>query len=169
VRLKLVGVCNNHQLTYEELLKRGLKRPAPLSAMVLKDELLNFVESTFPLISTLKTIVPDDVYDEGSVDNTHKDFYERSRLARRKCIEEKGIRCSICGMSFEETYGPVGKGFIHVHHIKPISEFGEAHKVNPKKDLIPVCPNCHAMLHRKINGHYLSVEELRSLLEKKRS
>lgn len=109
VRLKLVAVCNNHHLTYQEMLKHGLKRPAPLSAMVLKDELLEFVTAAFPLVNNPNDVASDEVYDEGSVDNVHKDTYERSRLARQKCIAEKGLRCAICGMSFEETYGPVGK------------------------------------------------------------
>ena len=63
-------------------------------------------------------------------------------------------------------YGEVGKGFIHVHHIKPISEIDKEYVVDYKKDLIPVCPNCHAMLHRKINGRNLSVDELKKLIKK---
>ncbi|MEG0771017.1 MAG: HNH endonuclease, partial [Clostridia bacterium] len=64
-----------------------------------------------------------------------------------------------------KIYGEIGKDFIHVHHLKPLNEIGEEYIVNPVNDLIPVCPNCHAMLHRKINAKYLSVEELKSLLK----
>ena len=56
--------------------------------------------------------------------------------------------CSICGFDFEKNYGELGKGFIHVHHIVPVSKIGPNYIIDPVKDLIPVCPNCHAMLHR---------------------
>ena len=48
-----------------------------------------------------------------------------------------------------KVYGEIAKGFIHVHHLIPLSEIKENYQVNPKTDLIPVCPNCHAMLHRQ--------------------
>ena len=69
----------------------------------------------------------------------------------------------ICGFDFEKTYGEIGKGFIHVHHIVPVSEIGESYRVDYEKDLIPVCPNCHAMLHRK-GG---SVEGLKEIINNK--
>ncbi len=74
--------------------------------------------------------------------------YERSRINRAACIEIHGTSCNICGFSFGEVYGELGEGFIHIHHIVPVSEMGGKYILNPGKDLIPVCPNCHAMLHR---------------------
>ena len=52
-------------------------------------------------------------------------------------------------MSFENTYGPEFKDIIEVHHIVPISEIGEKYVVDPVRDLIPICPNCHAAIHSK--------------------
>ena len=49
------------------------------------------------------------------------------------------------------VYGELGEGFIEVHHLKPIHLFDEAHEVNPQEDLIPLCPNCHAMIHKLSN------------------
>ena len=69
--------------------------------------------------------------------------YERSSVARAKCIEYHGVKCSVCEIDFKSIYGEIGDGFIHVHHITPISEIKEEYKVDYKKDLIPVCPNCH--------------------------
>jgi 5-methylcytosine-specific restriction protein A len=63
-------------------------------------------------------------------------------------------------------YGEIGRGFIHVHHVVPISSIGESYKVDPAKDLVPVCPNCHAMLHRGKGGKVLTVEELRAKIKK---
>ncbi len=75
--------------------------------------------------------------------------YERSRINRAACIQVHGTACSICGFSFRDRYGDIGAGFIHVHHIVPLAAGGGAYVCDPARDLIPVCPNCHAMLHRK--------------------
>lgn len=75
--------------------------------------------------------------------------YERNPVNRALCIEINGCKCKICGFDFEKAYGELGKGFIHVHHIIPISKRGGEYIPDPGTDLIPVCPNCHAMLHRR--------------------
>jgi hypothetical protein len=75
--------------------------------------------------------------------------YERSKLLRKLAIQHHGHNCVICGFSFESFYGDVGKGFIHIHHIERLADKGRR-SINPKVDLVPVCPNCHAMLHTKI-------------------
>jgi len=67
----------------------------------------------------------------------------------------------------EDIYGSIGKDFIHVHHITFLSNTTGNHKIDPEKDLIPVCPNCHSMLHIKYKGEYASVEELKSMLKQK--
>ncbi len=82
-------------------------------------------------------------------------MYERNPIARKKCIEYHGCKCSICGLSFEEMYGELDKDFIHVHRIVPLNKIGKEYQVNHKTDLIPVCPNCHAMLHKKIKWRIL--------------
>jgi 5-methylcytosine-specific restriction protein A len=87
--------------------------------------------------------------------------YERSADARKKCIEHHGTSCAVCGLSFKDKYGSLGNGFIHVHHIIPISEIGGEYNINPINDLMPVCPNCHAMLHK---GN-LSIDELKLIIE----
>lgn len=87
--------------------------------------------------------------------------YERSPSARDACINFFGYCCQVCGLNFEEKYGTIGKDFIHVHHKNFLSALSGEHAVDPTEDLIPVCPNCHAMLHRKSgDGTYPSVEEL---------
>lgn len=78
------------------------------------------------------------------------------------CLDIKGYDCEICGFSFEKMYGEIGKNYIHVHHLKPLSEIKEEYVMNPKEDLIPVCANCHAMIHR--NSDQLSMIELKSRL-----
>jgi hypothetical protein len=91
--------------------------------------------------------------------------YERSNAAREMCINHWKNSCSVCKMEFEKVYGEIGKGFIHVHHLKPISQIGKTYKVDPIKDLIPICPNCHAMIHKK-RPEPFKIEELKEKLIK---
>lgn len=85
------------------------------------------------------------------------------------CIEHHKCRCGVCGFDFEKEYGKLGRGFIHVHHVTPIHKIGKEYKIDYKNDLIPVCPNCHAMLHRKVDGKELTVEELKEVIKSNKS
>jgi len=102
---------------------------------------------------------------EGAKTKITVNKYERNLEARIKCIEKYGYSCCICGFNFEKTYGNIGKEFIHVHHLKELSTIKEKYEVNPIEDLRPVCPNCHAMLHKK-NPAY-SIEEIQNFINKK--
>ncbi len=101
---------------------------------------------------------------EGELEQVFITKHERNAEARQKCIEIKGTTCIVCGFNFEATYGDLGKGFIHVHHIHPISTRSGSYVIDCEKDLVPVCPNCHAMLHRK-GEKPLSIDELKQLIE----
>lgn len=109
--------------------------------------------------------VPGSKYSEGQRTQVLVNRYERDRRARDECVRLKGASCCVCGLDFEKTYGLIGKGFIHVHHIVPLHDIGEGYVVDPAKDLVPVCPNCHAIIHRR--NPPLSVEELKGLVNTK--
>ncbi len=96
-------------------------------------------------------LYPDELtaFREGTSVSVSVNVYERSRKARDLCIQYHGAICNVCGMDFESTYGDIGKGFIHVHHITPLAGIGVSYELDPINDLVPVCPNCHAMLHKK--------------------
>jgi len=98
------------------------------------------------------------VYIEGTQRKVSATRLERSASARAACLNAKGVRCQCCKMDFGERYGDVGRGFIHVHH-QDVLTGGGRRRTNPIEDLCPVCPNCHAMLHR--SNPPLTVEELR--------
>ena len=100
---------------------------------------------------------------EGSKKATLTNRYERNKDARQACIKYYGAVCYVCGFDFEKSYGEIGKGFIHVHHEVDISLIGNEYKVDPIKDLKPVCPNCHAMLHQKRPAY--TVEELKNIMK----
>lgn len=104
-----------------------------------------------------------DTYIEGAKQQITVNAYERNPAARRRCLEHYGTMCAVCAFNFEAVYGELGKGFIHVHHLRPLAEVGEAYALDPIADLRPVCPNCHAMLHAR--AVTLSIEDLRSLIQ----
>jgi predicted HNH restriction endonuclease len=108
--------------------------------------------------------IGDGPYIEGAAETVVVNKFERNQDARDACIGHYGITCQACGFDFEASYGSVGKGFIHVHHVVPLSEIGSSYSVDTIKDLRPVCPNCHAMIHRR--SPPLSVEELSKLLRR---
>ena len=101
-------------------------------------------------------------YFEGAVRQITVDAYERNPAARRRCIAEYGARCVVCGFDFAAVYGEAGSGYIHVHHLRQLSDIGERYEVDPVADLRPVCPNCHAMIHRRTPPY--TVEEVRAML-----
>ena len=90
---------------------------------------------------------------EGEQETVTTTKYERNLKARATCLAYHGYTCKVCGMSFEKTYGPEFKDIIEVHHIVPLNQIGESYVVDPINDLIPVCPNCHAVIHSKAGGN----------------
>lgn len=100
---------------------------------------------------------------EGAAMRVAVNRYERSRMNRAACIARNGTSCSVCGFNFALAYGELGEGFIEIHHKVPVSQMGGAYRISPVTDLAPVCPNCHAMLHRQ--DPPLSIEALRHLLD----
>lgn len=107
------------------------------------------------------------VLTEGARRTVIVNAYERNPKARSACISHWGCQCTVCNFDFLKTYGEIGSGFIHIHHLVPLSEIGISYQVDPIKDLRPVCPNCHAMLHT--SNPTLSMEELRELINVKKS
>ncbi|MEK7399939.1 MAG: HNH endonuclease [Candidatus Poribacteria bacterium] len=87
--------------------------------------------------------------EEGAVYSAIVKKYERSRYNRALCLKYYGFMCRGCGDKLAEKYGPIGSDVIHVHHIFPVSQMGGAYQLNPIKDLVPLCPNCHNIVHRK--------------------
>ncbi len=106
--------------------------------------------------------------EEGAKKTVVVNKYERNQSARIACIEKYGAKCYICGFDFGEKYGSNFMGKIHVHHIVPISSIGHSYKLNPKTDLIPICPNCHFVIHMKGKNEAYSVEELKSMINGKK-
>lgn len=99
---------------------------------------------------------------EGAKAQITVNAYERSPEARAACIAHHGTTCAVCGFNFGQVYGAWGEGYIHAHHLIPVSARGGTYKVDPINDMVPLCANCHSMVHRRRGT--LSLEELRSLM-----
>ncbi len=116
-------------------------------------------------------IFPDVVSNETLLEGSKKaivvNAYERNLTARKRCIQHYGDTCMICGFRFAGFWGDDFEGIIHVHHLKPLSEITEEYVIDPIKDLIPVCPNCHLVIHSKPGGAY-TISEAKALLKKQK-
>jgi 5-methylcytosine-specific restriction protein A len=104
-------------------------------------------------------------FNEGKAKKVLVNIYERDFEARRKCIEYYGYKCFACGLVLSDVYGEIANSFIHVHHIIELSSIKKEYNVDPIKDLRPLCPNCHAIVHRKSPA--LSIEGLIELIKKR--
>ena len=87
---------------------------------------------------------------------------QRNRQARQQCLEASGYKCYICGFDFEKTFGEIGKGFLEVHHKRPISTYDEEHEI-PQSELVALCSNCHSMVHR--SNEAMDVDELKNIVQ----
>ncbi len=116
------------------------------------------------------TLLPDEVSPtagiwEGAIEKILVNRYERSSQARADCLAHYGSICVVCEEGLDQKYGKVGEGIIHVHHVVPLSTIKKGYEVDSIKDLRPVCPNCHSVLHR---GEGVSIESLRAIVRLQR-
>jgi len=168
--LRLIEQVSNTQMKLGNLKENGLKA-APQGPVKIKDEnLLNYIETYFTDNYQIdffpETVKEDEIEYEGAKKSVIVNKYERSSKARENAVNFHGLNCKICDLNFKEMYGEIGENFIHIHHLIPINEIGKNYKIDYKNDLIPVCPNCHAMLHRKLNGKEPTLEELKRMIKK---
>jgi 5-methylcytosine-specific restriction enzyme A len=111
--------------------------------------------------------VPEEIENsEGVIEGVKKTIiintYERNKKAREICIKHYGLSCTVCGFNFQAKYGDIGAGIIHVHHLIPLASITGSYVLNPIKDLRPICPNCHALIHS--TNPILTIKQLRSLI-----
>lgn len=136
------------------------------SMKALSEVLFDFMCILLLLLSfDIDGILPteNEAREEGALKLSVTRKYERSRVNRAICLRHHGFRCQGCGLLLQEIYGPLGANVIHVHHIVPVSKMGGSYILDPKSDLIPLCPNCHNIVHR--TEPPVSIEVLRNITE----
>lgn len=134
------------------------------STMILEAQQIDN-ELEGPIALDIESELEDGFVIEGSVRYYYSKHYERSLENRMLAIKKHGVNCVACSFNFEEVYGKRGKDFIEIHHVKPLSSLNKAVEVNPETDLVPLCANCHRMIHRR-RDDVMSIEKLIDLLEK---
>lgn len=167
-KLEFAGESTSEGLNEKNLLAHGfnggrsIQHPIYNNPVLLEYIAQFFQDDDIPDWDEIST--PETVF-EGAKKEITVNSYERNHEARAICIAAHGCKCAVCGMDFEIKYGDLGRGYIHVHHIVPISTIGREYELDPVKDLVPVCPNCHAMLHRHPDK-VLTIDELKRIIKK---
>ncbi len=101
---------------------------------------------------------------EGKEKTRIQTYLERNPRLRKQAIKIHGTRCVVCSFNFSDKYGKFGEGYIEIHHLTPHSSLKGIRTVDPKTDLVPVCSNCHRMIHKP--DPMLTIEELRKIILK---
>jgi len=85
---------------------------------------------------------------------------ERNANAIKEAKRIHGYKCCVCGFDFFNMYGDAGNQKIVIHHLIQIAD-GER-VTDPTTDLVPVCDNCHAIIHKKRPMY--TIEEVRKII-----
>jgi 5-methylcytosine-specific restriction protein A len=88
--------------------------------------------------------------------------YERSPRNRAAAIAIHGYDCKGCDTNLGKLYGELGQDYIEIHHLTPLSSLEAAVIVDPRTDLVPLCPTCHRIVHRRRPPY--TIADLRSAL-----
>jgi len=161
--------CTNNGYIY----RANDSRSGGTGYWTITDSGKDYVSSNFSTASFIteaeepEDIIQNQKYLEGSVKQITVNAYERSKVARRTCLQYYGVTCYVCSFDFAATYGKVGEEFIHVHHIKSLSEIGAEYELDPVADLRPICPNCHAIVHRREPAY--TIDEVKAFISRQRS
>ena len=163
MELKLLNKLDDDQLDLEFLQDNGLKGNVQ-GPMTLKEPLKSYIQKVLKTnILNLDNELENTEYVEGKPYVQYGIKYERNQALRNEAIKFHGTTCKVCGFDFKAKYGDLGEGFIEIHHLKPMFSIKREIKVNPQKDLVPLCSNCHKMIH--INTKQpLTIKELTKIV-----
>jgi 5-methylcytosine-specific restriction enzyme A len=106
-------------------------------------------------------------FSEGAKAQVEVNRYERDRRNRAAALAIHGYACLVCSSDLGDRYGPSAAELIEVHHLTPVSKLGPDYCINPTTDLVPLCPNCHRVAHRR--DPPFTVEELKEMFSSPRS
>lgn len=113
------------------------------------------------------------IYLEGEAGEAQpKEIRLRNKKLREACIDyfksqhNGRIVCECCGFDFSRAFD-IPDEYIEVHHRYPFSQTEGEHEVDAIQDLVPLCANCHRMIHHDMGGRgkCMSLEELKKKLK----
>lgn len=105
---------------------------------------------------------------EGTMKKVYTSVYERDPKLRKEALRRHGLTCFACGFNFEQVYGEYAKGYIHIHHTQPLFENEGKKRKGIVEDLVPVCANCHSVIHRRRN-ETKSINEIKEMILKQQA
>jgi 5-methylcytosine-specific restriction protein A len=135
--------------------------PGPTRFILYPNELLPNDDTV--VTGVAETTQPYSPMVEGKERSRIQTYYERNQKLRTQAIKIHGTNCKVCGFDFGRKYGRFGEGYIEIHHITPHSSIKGEREVNPQNDLIPVCSNCHRMIHRP-RDTWLTIDEIQKMI-----
>lgn len=163
MELELLNKLDDDQLDLEFLQDNGLKGNVQ-GPMTLKEPLKSYIQKVLKTnILNLDNELENTEYVDGKSYVQYGIKYERNQALRNEAIKIHGTTCKVCGFDFKAKYGELGEGFIEIHHLKPMFSINREIKVNPQKDLVPLCSNCHKMIHRNAKQP-LTIKELTQIV-----
>jgi 5-methylcytosine-specific restriction enzyme A len=122
---------------------------------IVKQEYISYIK-----LNDLEKDIFESEEPEGALKKVYTTVYERNKKYRDEAVRTQGYACKVCEFNFKETYGEWGEGYIHVHHVRPLYLNAGPVVPNIETDLIVVCANCHAMIHRR-RDQVLTIDELK--------
>ena len=148
-------------LTWDRVQGSGVR--VPQASVLLLDALwAQHLEDLGMASSSAEEVFPSAGYPEGAVKRVEVNRYERDPRARAAAIAHHGLDCVVCGFNFASAYGALGEDFVHVHHVRELALLADGYVVDPEVDLVPLCANCHSMIHRQRPA--LTPDALRQIL-----
>jgi predicted HNH restriction endonuclease len=161
---------------YEHIENKGVHKITDKGRIYIENNIdgFDFIESNGFSEEERKQIIDNDfsnlVIEEGYIRSNHVQTRSRStklvEIAKKHFSVDNKIYCDACRFNFEDFYGDIGKGFIEIHHLKPIFVYNgnvEQSIEDALKNLVPVCSNCHRIIHRK-RSNILPIETLREII-----
>ena len=144
---------------------RGLTQDPDVAATAVTRDIV------VPLMAAMAELIGYDVIEE---DETEQEAFEgailvstvrrRERNPRNRllCIRLHGEKCACCKVEPRKVYGNAG-GIIEVHHLEALSLLEAPRQYDPAVDLVPLCPNCHRVVHTR-RPVPLPLEDVREML-----
>lgn len=96
---------------------------------------------------------------------TEESAEKDEKSIKKACLEYYGAICDLCGFDYGYTYGEAFENMIEIHNVKHTHEVGNeiSPDTDPIKDLIPICCNCHQVIHSQ--NPPISIEKMREMIK----
>lgn len=160
---KLGRTVSRVPLSFLPTLFRHLKNQRRQSILIIAEECRGGDEGNTPASERLR---------EGARREKHTSSSQRNPKAPELCKRAFRLKhggklfCAICGVDLADVYGPEFGDCLECHHLIPLSTYGMEHPVKPEKDMIPACPTCHTIAHRREPPY--TPDEIRAMLARQK-